>query len=363
LEEKKILIVDDDPSIRSLLGHFLQEEYSVQQAESGTEAIRALSNGFCNCDLILMDQMMPEMDGMHSFQAIHESHPFLPVIMLTGYSSLHLGVEFMKIGGTDFLEKPVDRDLLRIKISRALTESESKRRFHEAEIENKSLEKSNDAKIRFIAVMGHELRTPLNSIIGYSQMLQRIKNLNSDARLYSDNIVNAGNHLADLINDLLDISRIESGAIALNMIPVAIEDVAIQIKEYLSGINSHGLNIKVNVKPMQVMIDRKRLLQILINLTTNAIKYTNKGSVTIAFERERDYVRISVSDTGCGISEDRIPSLFKMDEQLLAGDRYDGLGIGLAISYELTKLMGSELTVETELNKGSVFSFYLPAGE
>jgi len=224
-------------------------------------------------------------------------------------------------------------------------------------------EAANRAKSEFLANMSHELRTPLNGIMGYAQILQRSKLLNEEERSRIDVIYQCGSHLLTLINDILDLSKIEAQKVELQPtdfhFPAFLQGVAemCRIRAELKGIQFHFPSSPE--LPIGIHADEKRLRQVLINLLSNAIKFTDAGSVTfiVSFATE-EKIRFEIRDTGTGIAQDQLQAIFQPFEQV--GDRRrqtEGTGLGLAISKRIVELMGSTIQVQSEMNVGSIFWF------
>jgi len=224
-------------------------------------------------------------------------------------------------------------------------------------------EAASRAKSEFLANMSHELRTPLNGIMGYAQILQRSKFLNEEERSRINVIYQCGSHLLTLINDILDLSKIEAQKVELMPtdfhFPAFLQGVAemCRIRAEIKGIHFHfSSNPEL---PIGIRADEKRLRQVLINLLSNAIKFTDEGSVTfiVSFATEGK-IRFEVRDTGTGIAQDELQAIFQPFEQV--GDRRrqtEGTGLGLAISQRIVELMGSTIQVQSEMNVGSIFWF------
>ena len=236
-------------------------------------------------------------------------------------------------------------------------------------IENERLAYVNQAKSEFLANMSHELRTPLNSIIGFSDLLiKKIPGeLNAKQEHFIDNILKSSRHLLFLINDILDLSKVEAGKIELiiERIPVTetIEETLSLIKERAIR---HNVSIKKEYDPAldYIEADRQRVKQILLNLLSNAVKFSEKegGIVTIRTKREGEMMQISVSDTGIGIREENLGKLFREFEQLDSGvgRKYGGTGLGLAITKKLVELHGGKIRAESRYGEGTTFTFSLP---
>jgi PAS domain S-box-containing protein len=224
-------------------------------------------------------------------------------------------------------------------------------------------EAASRAKSEFLANMSHELRTPLNGIMGYAQILQRSKFLNEEERSRINVIYQCGSHLLTLINDILDLSKIEAQKVELMPtdfhFPAFLQGVAemCRIRAEIKGIHFHFPSSPE--LPIGICADEKRLRQVLINLLSNAIKFTDEGSVTfiVSFATEGK-IRFEIRDTGTGIAQDQLQAIFQPFEQV--GDRRrqtEGTGLGLAISQRIVELMGSTIQVQSEMNVGSIFWF------
>jgi PAS domain S-box-containing protein len=224
-------------------------------------------------------------------------------------------------------------------------------------------EAASHAKSEFLANMSHELRTPLNGILGYAQILQRSKNLHEDERSRIDVIYQCGSHLLTLINDILDLSKIEAHKVELITndfhFPAFLQGVAemCRIRAELKGI--HFRYQLASELPVGIRADEKRLRQVLINLLSNAIKFTDAGSVTftISFASEGK-IRFEIRDTGVGIPQEKLQTIFQPFEQ--AGDRRrqtEGTGLGLAISQKIVEFMDSTIQVQSDIGVGSIFWF------
>jgi signal transduction histidine kinase len=225
---------------------------------------------------------------------------------------------------------------------------------------------ANHHKDRFLANMSHELRTPLNSVIGFAElMIKRHEKLQPEKiNKYACRILNASDHLLDLISDLLEVAKYDAGV----LMPVFADfdlDVCIdEIVEMMRTIaDKKGLSLEYQSKGLcEVNADRRMIRQILINLINNAVKYTETGGIKIALNRESEAWKIDVSDTGIGISKHECEKIFKDFHRCESGltSNYEGVGIGLTLSKRLVDLHGGRIIVSSEKGKGSTFSFFIP---
>jgi len=224
-------------------------------------------------------------------------------------------------------------------------------------------ERANRAKSEFLSRMSHELRTPLNSVLGFTQVLQREEHL-AEQEESLDYIYRAGLHLLDLINEVLDISRIESGTMSVSLESVAIEDLT---HDCLALVAPQAQSNAVRLIHRRdgahyVRTDQQRATQVILNLLSNAIKYNRRdGSVTVAYEERSEWLRLSVIDTGNGIRPEDFASLFEPFERLEAEfGNVEGTGLGLALSKGLVEAMGGELGMASTLGEGSTFWVEFP---
>jgi PAS domain S-box-containing protein len=243
-------------------------------------------------------------------------------------------------------------------------------RNRELEVQNERVQEANRLKSEFLARMSHELRTPLNSIIGFSEYLatQGNGNLTPEQHEYLDDIRNSGNHLLQLINDVLDLAKVEAGKMELGPEAFsprqAVDEVCSVVRRMVKEKGIH-LRSSVDSTLATVTLDPLRFKQILYNLVSNAVKFTDpSGRIDIKLRRNGSgKVRLDVTDTGIGISREALPRLFREFEQLDAGPgrRYQGSGLGLSLTKKLVELHGGTIGVESEVGKGTTFSVMLPA--
>ena len=233
---------------------------------------------------------------------------------------------------------------------------------------SRQIEAANRHKSEFLANMSHELRTPLNAIIGFSEVLQErlFGDLNEKQAEYTSDILTSGQHLLSLINEILDLSKVEAGRMELELapfdLPLAIDNARTFVRERAV---KHGITLDVDVDARlgEYVGDERKIKQILLNLLSNAVKFTPEGGrISIAANKTDNGAEISVSDTGIGIAPADQPKIFEEFRQVGSDSTHktEGTGLGLTLAKKVVELHGGKIWVESEVGKGSAFSFTLP---
>lgn len=368
----RILHLEDNPidaelAEANLVGaDFTFEVYSVSNSEDFIEAITSDSI----FDAILSDYNVPGFDGMVALSMAKIHKPSTPFIFLSGALGDELAVETLRNGATDYVLKDKMDRLLPV-IRRAINENRSqiKQQQFQKEMERakEEAEKANAAKSHFLSRISHELRTPLNAILGYTQLMQTDP-LNEDQTHCTSQILKAGKHLLNLINEVLDISRIEAGQLKLIIKDVPINYIirqAIDLVEPFSREEQVEFSVITDENSdLLVLADEDRITQVLINLLTNAIKYNHpNGKAIITCRQERPgFAKITVTDTGRGIDPDKISRVFIPFDRLDAEHetKIPGTGLGLSVAKGFIEAMNGSLHVSSELGKSTTFWFELP---
>ena len=381
-----ILIVDDTPSKLAALAAVVSGMgVDVTSAGSGREALRhVLQHDFA---VILLDVKMPEMDGFETASLIQSRarSAHTPIIFITAEAATESErFEGYSNGAVDYIFSPIVPDVLRAKVrvfvdlfylqrKLVLQAEELKQSAAAIARQNVLLEQASNTKSAFLANMSHELRTPLNAIIGFTgTLLMKLAGpLTGDQDRQLRIVQSSARHLLSIINDLLDVAKIEAGKLELSAEPVLCQELLRELVETLHPLAAQKhLPLRLAMPDADIVIqaDRRALRQILINLINNAIKFTEKGEVAVDLAQHKKkgqaVTEIKVTDTGVGIKDEDLDKLFQAFTQLdsTSRRRFDGTGLGLYLSQKLAGLIGGRLAVRSEYGKGSVFVLALKAG-
>jgi signal transduction histidine kinase len=260
-------------------------------------------------------------------------------------------------------------ELLQTFAAQSVLAIQNARLFSEIEDKSRQLAEASQHKSQFLANMSHELRTPLNAIIGVTEMLREDAEALKQDTEPLDRVLGAGRHLLALINDILDLSKIEAGRMELHLESFAFAPLianVVKTIEPLAAKNGNQVAVHCDVAIGMMHADQMRLRQALLNLMSNANKFTEKGTITIAAhqaqENGRDWITVAVADTGIGMTPDQMGKLFHEFSQASSAtaSKYGGTGLGLAISRRFCQMMGGDITVESEPGRGSTFTIRLP---
>jgi len=358
-----LLIVDDESINLKVLTHILGQDYTILTALNGQDGIEKAID--YRPDLILLDIIMPDMDGYQTLSLLKKSDVTknIPVILITGLTSGEDEERGLSYDIADYITKPFNDSVVKIRVRNILKLKSAV----------KNAENSNRSKSVFLAKMSHEIRTLLNAILSASSgQMQNDENSQKIKDIFSQ-VYTSGDMMLGIINDILDMSRIESGKLELNSgeyyIAGLINDtVLLNIFKYEKKPIEFFLKIDENV-PSKVFGDESRIKQILNNLLSNAFKYTASGEVELSVSvdvsnNNSDTVMLvfRVRDTGQGMMEEQLNRLFENYQRLNheAGNKPEGAGLGMNIMTELIKKMNGEIFAKSEPGCGTLFTVRLP---
>jgi len=377
-----ILVTDDEVTMLKTLSAGLEDMgYRVTTASSGQEALTLV--GKRSFDIVIADIKLPDISGLEVLETTKELNPETAVIMITGHASIETAVDAINEGAYAYILKPVAINELENIINNALREQklliENRKLVENLQQSNKQLEEANraleqvsQAKSEFMSKMSHELRTPLNSIIGFSEVLLTKKMLPVDQATRDEFLTYihiSAKHLLNLINGILDLSKIESGRMTLEPsefdLVTLLENVKMTVLPMLVN-KKQTLQLEVSKEVSTIFADESKMKQIFLNLISNAHKFTQRrGKIKIVCGLERPrLLYCSVIDNGIGINPQDQQRIFKEFGQVTGSPkaRGQGVGLGLSIAKRLVELHGGDIWVVSE-GRGSSFTFTIPVIE
>jgi signal transduction histidine kinase len=368
----RVLVVDDEQSVATTIKAILElDGNEVTAVTSGKEALTQIREH--EFDVVLTDLRLDDLDGIEILRETQKLWPDTVAIMLTGYASLESAVAAMRGGAYDYLIKPSDVDELRATIGRAL----ERRRLRQRLVQLEQLDK---LKTQFLSMASHELRTPLTAVSGFMQIarrrVSRLSGANdipaswreeaqrADATLEMAN--RQSKKLARLIDELLDVSRLQQGRVEMRLAEIDLADVVREVAERMQ-ILSKGNRIETKiVGTAPIVADRDRIEQVLENLVSNAIKYSpENGGVEISLQARGANAMVSVRDEGFGIAPGEVEKIFGLFYRSPdpRADHVGGLGLGLYISREIVSRHHGRLWAERNAGAGTTFHLTLPLAQ
>ena len=364
VKKSSVLIVDDDAPTLMMLTEILSPEYTVYAAKTGQGAIEAAENYLP--DVILLDIIMPEMDGYEALSALKNSERTqnIPVIIITSLSDVDEEVKGLLLGAADYITKPFSFEVVKLRVGSQIKMLRQARQIFEKEL----AEKNHLSKIEFLMRMSHEMLTPMNVIIGMTQVV-KMSNAPRGVKEYIDEIDTASRRLQALISDLLYMAGKKDGALRLDS---AVFSFNTMLQRVLKNIEpemrkkrqTFAYDIAPSV-PALLRGDEERLAHVIINLLTNAIKFTpDFGKVHLSThmldeDDEAITLQNEITDNGIGIAKEQQGGIFDMFVQVDEGVKrtQSGAGLGLTIAKQIIELMDGKIWVESDLEKGSKFIF------
>ncbi len=362
-----ILVVDDSESARSIFRTYLKDAHiKTAFAESGLQAVKkAKSNPF---DLILLDVQLPDINGIEVCKMLKSDARTknIPVIFVTVASDKTSLVEGFQAGAVDYISKPFEKEEL---MARVNTHLRLKKYMEELEIARKKAEESERLKMAFLSNMSHEIRTPMNSIIGFAELLQDDDLTPEERKEFSSIVINSGEQLLSIIDEILEVSKEEAGELRLLEQKFSLRKMMRELlMVFANRLKDSSVELKLSVPddaPDVILADKVRLKQVLDNLLSNAVKFTEKGFIELGYRLLPKHIPVLefwVKDTGVGIPKDKQEVIFERFTQVedTLTQNFTGTGLGLSIVKRLVTFMGGSVSLNSEPGKGSTFTFTIP---
>lgn len=355
-----ILVVDDESASRVLLEMTLKEwGHEVTTAASAIEALACIGTD-PTLQLMITDWVMPDIDGLELCRMVRklDRTPYLHIAILTARSEKEDLLEALEAGADAFLPKSYDLSELKSQLKVAQRIAHLEENLARQVV---AAQAASQAKSDFLASVSHEIRTPMNGVLGLSRILRGLPDATPQQREYAELIHQSAENLLVLLNDILDFSKIEAGKLDLVTSDFSIEEVVSEsMAPFVTRVSEVALTaIFPASMPRLVKGDRARLRQVLLNLISNAVKFTKKGAITVRVE-QGDKLRFSVEDTGCGVAPEMVPILFEPFRQAGPNDA-SGTGLGLSICRRLVELMGGTIDFSSTVGQGSRVTFTIDA--
>lgn len=381
-KQTQLLFLDDEQHILNALKRtFIDEPYAIAATTDAGEAMSVIAKE--KIKVVVSDQRMPSVSGVEFLRNVKDQYPSIVRILFTGYTDFATVEDAINLSEAyRFITKPWNTQELKLIIHQAMEHfdlvTENQRLFEAAKTKNEELGLLNkkltamyEVQKEFTSTVSHELRTPLASIKTAIDILRSGTpgKMTSDQKNILEKADRNVSRLKNLINDVLDLSKIESGMMDLSFEKHNINDVIEEVVDLQEAVaRQKGLDLKKELDDTIPLLyfDRNRIIQVLNNLVNNAIKFTSEGGVVVlsAHKKEQNHIVVSVKDTGIGIKAEDIPRVFEKFQQL--GDpatREGGTGLGLSISREIITRHGGKIWAESNVGQGSHFYFILPVEE
>ena len=382
MDKQRVLIVDDDTALLQALPQAIalrMTNIHVDTVDSAFGALQQIQGS--EYDAIVSDIKMPGMDGITLIEKLQVLCPETPTLLITGHGERDLAIRALRVGAYDFIQKPIDRDYFVSSLKRAIQTRLMRRQIAEQQEaleqythqleqtvaeRTRELVEANATKDVFMSMVSHELKTPLTTLKGITQMLSRRIQRGDGIELRNLTLLeNSVQRMERLVNDLLNTSSIETGMFSLHRQP---DNLATLLQELLGDQGDamgSKLQIDIPAKELISLIDRERIGQVVLNLLSNARKYSPPGSpILVKLERQDDHAVIAVIDHGVGIPPEKLAHIFerfyRVPEIDVQTGSSSGVGLGLYIAQKIIERHDGRLGVTSQTGVGSTFTIHLP---
>jgi signal transduction histidine kinase len=350
-----ILVVDDEMGPRESLKMILHPYYNVHTADRGGQAVEMLKQ--VPVDLVTVDLKMPGFSGINVLEKVKQYDPDIEAIIITGYGSLDTAIEGLRLGAFDYISKPFDVNHILALVRRGLERRNAKARLRQV-------------KSDFLSNVSHELRTPLSVVVGFVYLLlnQVIGKLSEEQQKVLETVYRNSEELLELIDNVLWMTSLNAGDATAAIEKFDARDVVKETaKRYEKAILEKGLKLNVQLSDgdMSIVSDRAKVERVFQNVFNNAVKFTSEGEVTVKAQltADRKSVEFEITDTGTGIEESKIDSIFEPFHQAdnSVQRAYSGLGLGLTVARRMAELVGGKLEVSSKPQAGTRVTMSFPS--
>jgi len=377
-ENLKVLLVEDNPTDALIVKKRLQKDnafdYKITHVFSGEDALLNLEKSTYH--IMLLDYNLPKKSGLDTLRETKKKNIAMPIVMITGQGDERVAVELMKEGAFDYLPKRENYEdavplmirktmiEFRARVEREQFQKEIALKKDELEKTNEQLKELDRMKSDFVANVVHELRTPLTIIKGNLDSIEKgfAGEVQPQQKEILNDVCRVVNRLARLVRDLLDISKIESGKMGLDKEDLDIVELAEEIVKGFCKLASDkkiGIQKEFPESKVKITADKDKLTQVFVNLIGNALKFTDKGDISIKIIELADEVQVEIRDTGPGMDKEKSSNIFDKFVRIVS-EKKEGTGLGLPIAKDIIELHKGRIRVETSPGKGSTFIFNLP---
>jgi signal transduction histidine kinase len=350
-----ILVVDDEMGPRESLKMILNPHYNVYTADRGTQAVEMLKQ---HCvDLVTLDLKMPGFSGINVLEKVKQHDPDIEAIIITGYGSLDTAIEGLRLGAFDYISKPFDVNHILALVRRGLERRNAKSQLRQV-------------KSDFLSNISHELRTPLSVVVGFVYLLlnQVIGKLTEEQQKVLETVYRNSEELLELIDNVLWMTSLNAGDANPTLERFDVRDIVNEtMKRYDKTIREKGLRLSLQLSEgdTSLVSDRAKLERVFQNVFNNAVKFTTEGEIAVRVQPlpQRDGIELEVADTGIGIEQSKIDSIFEPFHQADNSMQraFSGLGIGLTVARRMADLIGGKLAIASKPGAGTRVSMSFPS--
>jgi len=360
-----VLVVDDEPANRELLRDLLEARgFAVEEAEDGFAALAAVEREPLP-DVILLDVMMPGMDGFEVCRRMRDNSQtsHLPILMVTALADRASRLRGISEGATDFLTKPIDTADTHMRVRNA---AQSKKLFDQLADKNRKLLEAEEARDSLVHMIVHDLKSPLTSVLGYCKLLKGVAKARMDEQQleFLDRSIAGGQRTLDMVDSILSVSRLEGGHMVLSTEITDLEALLKELESSLRAVAQDGMTLEFEVEPgLTLACDSSLIRRILANLVDNAMRFADfkQGRVRVTAVAKDRGVEFSVADNGRGIAPEARAAVFEKFSQVSQTSRRN-YGLGLAFCRLAVEHHRGRIWIEGEPGEGAIFRFFIPDG-